>query len=155
MGKRSKQKGARGELQAVAFLQEWWRRLEPEARFVRTPRSGGWGVHAGAGFKARGDVMFDPSTCRLFPFSVEVKWRKVITQAAIEHFFVGQASPIHGYWVQCCDAATSDGLEPLLLFRGDRMPWRACYRTRQRSRTIVLVDHLVTLDPALFVKEAA
>ncbi len=156
MGKRSKVKGARGELEAVAILQPWWRRLEPEAVFARTPGSGGWSTSKTFSLKCRGDIMVDPETCKRFPFSVEVKFQKVITLAAIEHFIAGEASPINAFWQQCLDAAEFDNLEPLLLFRGNRMPWRACYLVQRPvpSRRIVLTDHLVAMNPLKFAKEA-
>lgn len=153
-------KGKEGELEVVKLLQEWWRRLEPEARFVRTPRSGGWGSTVGPGFKARGDVMVDRETCRRFPFSVEVKWRKEVTRVAIEHFVAGEPSPIAGYWAQCQKAAADDRLRPLLVFRGNGtshrpFPWRAVWTDSRGRRRMSLLDSFLQHEPAAFAAPEA
>jgi len=134
-------KGAFGELEVVRILEPWWRQLEPDATFVRTPRSGGWASSKTAGFKARGDVMVDPETCTLFPFSVEVKFRRQAMTVrekingkpfrvrragawSYELFLAGDPrSPVLRWWRQCEAAARFDGLKPLLFFRGNRMSW--------------------------------
>lgn len=113
-------KGNSGELEVITYLQPWWRRLEPEAAFVRTPRSGGWGSTKTQGFKARGDVMVDPDTCKLFPFSVEVKRREAWSP---EVFLSGRKSPAWSWWAQTCKAADGDGQRPMLWFRRNREAW--------------------------------
>lgn len=105
-------KGAAGELEVARLLEPWWRRLEPEARFIRTPGSGGW-RHA-RGFRASCDLMPDPQTCRLFPFSLEVKRKEAWSE---QQFCSDKPSPVWKWWAQCCKAAATDGLRPMLWFR--------------------------------------
>lgn len=131
IGRHAKGKGADGELQVIRLIQPWWRRLEPEALFVRTPGSGGWKY--ASSFKARGDLQVNPATTLLFPFSVEVKWRNGWSDEFLfgrrpgqEH--LGDASPVWDWWYQCCDAAQDDGFQPMLWFRKDRAPWRVMIR---------------------------
>lgn len=126
IGRHAKGKGARGELQVIKLVQPWWRRLEPEAVFVRTPGSGGW-RHAPA-FKARGDLLVDPQTTKLFPFSVECKWQEGWGTGLLFGDYTGKrhgddSSPIWGWWAQCCEAARVDGLLPMLWFRKNSSPW--------------------------------
>lgn len=125
-GRRSKGKGARGELQVIKVVQPWWSRLEPEAVFVRTPGSGGW-RHAPA-FKARGDLLVDPQTTKFFPFSIECKWQEGWGTGLLFGVYTGKrqgddSSPIWGWWAQCCEAARVDGLRPMLWFRKNGSPW--------------------------------
>jgi hypothetical protein len=154
LGRRSSQKGRVAELKVRDFLQEWWRQLEPEARFVRTPRSGGWGVTAGAEFQARGDIMVGKKNCKRFPFCVEVKWRKTVLDSSVEHFFEGKESPVDSFWAQCQEAATHDGLRPLLIFRGNRMPWRAVWIDTRGRRRIALLETFLKYEPETFATES-
>ncbi len=122
MGKAWKQ----AEREVAKLLQEWWRVLEPQATFMRTPGSGAWATsHSIKGFTARGDILVDPGTCHYWPYSVEIKFRQTVTPASIKHFEEGKKSPINGFWKQCCDAAEKDNQKPFLIFRGNRQPWRA------------------------------
>ena len=146
---RSGQKGARGEREVAKALELWWRGLEPATVFVRTPRSGGWANKRATGFKARGDIMFDPSTCDLFPFSVEVKWRATITPIAVDYFALGKPSKITGYWEQCERAAKDDGLRPLLVFRGNKMAWWVSY-VEGGCFVLERLSQFVARDPAKF-----
>jgi hypothetical protein len=150
LGRRSSRKGRVAELQVRDFLQAWWRQLEPEARFVRTPRSGGWGVTAGAEFQARGDIMVGKKNCKRFPFCVEVKWHKTVVDGSVEHFIEGKESPVNAFWAQCQEAASHDGLRPLLIFRGNNMPWRVVWLDAKRGRQIRLLESFVRLDPEAF-----
>lgn len=105
-------KGPSGELEVAKILQPWWRQLEPAAQFVRTPGSGGW-RHARI-FGSRGDLMADKETCKLFPFSLEVKRREGWTY----DWFLGfKPSPVWKWWKQTQQAATDDGRRPMLWFR--------------------------------------
>lgn len=148
-GKHSKAKGSAGELQVIRLIQPWWRQVEAEAVFRRTPGSGGWA--RSKGFKARGDVQADKETASLWRWSVEIKWRASITDAAIQHFQEGGDSPIWSFWRQSCEAAELDGLHPMLWFRGNRMPWRiVCHHldgVRMWEESTFL-----QLDPRLFLK---
>lgn len=150
LGRKSSRKGRVAELKIRDLLQAWWRQLEPEAKFVRTPRSGGWGVSAGAEFQARGDIMVGKKNCKRFPFCVEVKWRKNVVNSSVEHFFEGKESPVDDYWAQCQEAATHDGLRPLLVFRGNNMPWRVVWLDDSGTRQMRLFESFARLDPASF-----
>lgn len=118
-------KGKRAELEVAKLCEAWWRALEPECRFVRTPASGGWhGPDVRAEFKTSGDLM---STAKLWPFSVEVKKRE---GWSLEWLSFGRPSPVWAWWEQCRKAAREDGREPLLLFTRNRAPWLAMARRR-------------------------
>lgn len=112
VGRRSKGKGAGAELEVGRILTPWWRRLEPEARFVRTPGSGGW-RHA-KGFRARGDLVHDPECVKLWPFSLEVKRREGWSEL---NFQTGGRSPVWQWWLQTQRAALDDCRRPMLWFR--------------------------------------
>ncbi len=132
IGRHSKRKGASNELQVIRLLTPWWRQLEPEALFIRTPASGGW-RHAGS-FKARGDLLVDPGTCKLFPFSVEVKCREGWSDGLLfgrseSKRHIGDASPIWAWWNQCSTSALADGLRPMLWFRKNHSPWYVMIET--------------------------
>jgi len=147
----------KAERDVAKELQDWWRRLEPRARFSRTPGSGGWATARafdGARAKMRGDVTVVSGAVR-WPFSVEVKFRDEVTPGAIERFLVGQRSVIDRWWRQCCAAAEKDGLRPLLVFRGDRMPWRVVYQEAGEERPrLRLLSTLVRYDPEPFAKSS-
>ncbi len=146
--KSARQKGNKAEREVAAFLQAWWRVLEPEAVFFRTPGSGAWAsTHQTTGMKSRGDIMVNPETCKFFNFSVEVKHRAVITPAAIRHFEEGVKSPINAYWKQCVDNAAKDGLNPMLVFRGNRQPWRAAVLRSDGERWVTSLDSLCGCSP--------
>lgn len=164
-------KGAEGELEVAKSLQAWWRQLEPDAVFVRTPRSGGWASSHTAGFKARGDVMVDRELCRQFPFSVEVKWRRQAMHVgsgrkrryrrgawSLEKFLAGDPrSPVLGWWRQCVEAATKDGLRPILWFRGNNMGWLVMLEAAMLRRLRMppsLVPGLVVDGVEVYVLEA-
>ncbi len=126
IGRHSKRKGAAAELEAIRIIQPWWRRLEPQALFVRTPGSGGW-KHS-TSFKARGDLQVDPKTTLLFPFSVEVKKREGWSDGLLFGRATGRAagddsSPIWGWWAQVKKAAVDDGFRPMLWFTKNNAPW--------------------------------
>ena len=123
IGRHAKRKGAKAELEAIRIIQPWWRRLEPQALFVRTPGSGGW-KHS-TSFKARGDLQVDPATTRLFPFSVEVKKREGWSDGLLfgDAIKRGDASPIWAWWEQTRAAALADGFRPMLWFTKNNSPW--------------------------------
>lgn len=149
-------KGGVGEREVIALLQPWWRQLEPEATFHRTPGSGGWAKtrKVPPGFKGHGDLITDPETCRLFPWSIEVKWRKSISDRSVSNFAEGKPSPIWGYWRQCSDDADRNVLRPMLWFRGRnvkgrRMPWRVVTRGEGVLK-IRLATELFEIHPMYF-----
>lgn len=146
-----KAKGREAEHDVIAPLQEWWRRVEPAAVFFRTPRSGGWSNAAATGMKTRGDLCYDPTTCSRFPFSVEVKNHKTIIAGAIERFVADDKSSLEKFWNQCVKAAALEGLAPLLVFRGNRMPFRVAYLDEDSNRHVRLLSTFLTNDPNRFL----
>ncbi len=144
---RGKGKGAKGELEAAALLQAWWRRLEPDTVLRRTPGSGGW--TRSRGDHAKGDVRPEPGTCSLWGFSVGIKRREECDEAAIANFIRGGLSPVWGWWEQCVRGAEHDGLRPLLLCRGNRMPW-SCVLEEGGRIWLFREEAFFALDPAWF-----
>lgn len=116
-------KGPRGEKEVAKILMDWWRPAFPNAVFVRTPGSGGWGgqsrIHqyVKGGMRASGDLM---TTCQEFPFSVEVKREQNWTH---ERMREGRPSPVWKWWIQAQTQANNDDLIPMLWFRHNREPW--------------------------------
>lgn len=116
----SRGKGAKGERAVAAQLEAWWRAVEPSARFVRTPGSGGWGKpEHRADLRASGDLS---TTATRFPWVVEVKHRE---EWSLLRLVSGMPSPVWSWWRQAQVAAEEMGMEPLLVFRKNREPWRA------------------------------
>lgn len=112
-------KGGRAEREVATIVQEWWRRLETKAEFVRTPQSGGWGKARGrkvaAHFNACGDLM---TTGLRFPFCVEVKWRE---SWSYDNLTRGKPTPPWEWWRQCIAAAEEQEGVPMLWMRKDRI----------------------------------
>ncbi len=115
IGKSSKAKGAKAELEVARLLDPWWSRLEPGARFIRSPGSGGW-RHAKR-FGARGDLMPDPDLVKQFPFVLEVKRREGWSEEGFLLGSRGGKSPVWSWWQQCQKAAEDAALRPMLWFR--------------------------------------
>lgn len=113
----ARRKGNEAEREVAALLETWWRRLDPAARFVRTPLSGGW-THGRDDFGARGDLMSksDPP----FPWCVEVKRRE---RWNLDRVLRGQASPLWGWWRQACDDAAAARLAAMLWARQNNGEW--------------------------------
>ena len=104
--------------------------------------------------------MFDPTTCKDFPFSVEVKWRKVVKLSSWENFVRGSPSVIDGYWEQCVRSAKADGLQPLLVARGNRQPWRVVHYGNKVEivngearpvRVVRLLESFLKIEPTRFL----
>lgn len=113
-----RQKGNKAEREVAGKIEKWWRRVEPEARFVRTPLSGGWGgPDLRAGFNASGDLM---TTAKHFPFAVEVKRRE---GWSLENFKAGRACPAWQWWWQTQEAAAEMRKVPMLWLRHNREDW--------------------------------
>jgi hypothetical protein len=117
MGRR---KGNVAEREVAKLLEAWWRRYDPEARFERTPLSGG--LQHAVEFDVVGDVMV---RARGFPWSVEVKRRESVM---VGRFVAGRPTAIWGWWREAQDDAQSSGREPMLWFRRNREPWRVLIR---------------------------
>lgn len=114
-----RRKGCESERVVAALLTEWWRRLEPDCEFVRTPSSGGWSTpKIRAEFRASGDVM---TTATRFPFSVEAKRRE---RFCWDRVFASRPSPVWAWWDQTCRAAAEQRAVPMLWLRKNREPWR-------------------------------
>lgn len=113
-------KGPRGELEVRDLFAAWWAHVEPETKFVRTPRSGGW--HASAEFRAAGDLMCTPGS--RFPYCVEVKRREGWSEERFLEIGPPRPSPVWKWWEQARrDARKIGGVYPLLAFRKNRRPW--------------------------------
>ena len=113
-----RQKGSRGERELAKTIEAWWQRLEPDARFKRTPGSGGWSSpDVRSAFRTSGDLV---TTAKRWPWCVEVKWRENWSR---EWLTQGRASPVWGWWRQCQKAALECDQWPAMFFRKNRTPW--------------------------------
>lgn len=121
-------KGNTAELEVARILEPWWRQLEPEAAFVRTPRSGGW-TQGRDLFDARGDLMV--KLAPRFPWCVEVKRREAWS---LQNFEDGRSCPVWGWWEQSCNDAFIAKRVPMLWFRQNLRPWIVVV-------PMLLVDH--------------
>lgn len=132
-------KGQRGEREVCNLLMNWWTPYYPDAVFIRTPGSGGWG--GGSKFhqsvktdmRASGDVM---TTLREFPFSVEVKWRE---KWSMDRVLKGRPSPVWDWWKQAQSQAIKDGLQPMLWFRRNRERWSVFLDLEYASKRVAVV----------------
>ena len=118
IGKSSKAKGAAAELEVRNLVQAWWRQLEPECVFARTPSSGGWSAPSMRGeFKVAGDLT---TTAQHWPFTVEVKRREGWSDKALVE---GYRSPVWDWWRQVITSAAEEGRTPMLWFRRSHIKW--------------------------------
>jgi hypothetical protein len=125
----SRQKGATAELEVASMLQRWWREVEPGCVFKRTPSSGGWSKgDAGADFGACGDLV---TSAKTFPWCVEIKRREGWAWGPL---LADRPSPVWRWWGQALTAAMEARLEPILVFRHNREPWRAMLRLTEAER---------------------
>lgn len=119
----SRSKGVRGELEVAKILKEWFAPIAPDAEWVRTPCSGGWGGHcetnqrARAELKASGDIM---CTYPDFPFCVEVKRGE---SWSLTRLINCRSSPVWKWWRQCQREAEEIHRVPMLWFRHNRESW--------------------------------
>ena len=154
----AREKGKIAEREVAALLERWWRLLEPDCRFVRTPQSGGWhGADVRAEFRAAGDIM---TTAARFPWCIEVKRREGWAWTPL---LAGKASPIWKWWEQTCRDATVVSLLPMLWFRHNREPWtillvrpppivHSRFVTRLRGDLVLVrADALLAVQPALLL----
>lgn len=111
-------KGPVAEREVAGLIKPWWRQLEPEALFVRTPLSGGWhDEEHRKDFKATGDIM---TSALKWPFDIEVKRREGWSEP---EFVAGRPSPVWQWWRQCQISAWPNRNEPMLWLRRNRRPW--------------------------------
>jgi hypothetical protein len=105
-------KGREAEREVARLCQAWWRRLDPECEFARTPLSGGWsGPTVRAHFRASGDLM---TTSDNWPFTVEVKRRECWN---VDRLFKGLSSPAWAWWRQAVEQALEESGVPMLWAR--------------------------------------
>jgi hypothetical protein len=154
-------KGKTAEREVVHILQNWWRKHEPDAEFVRTPMSGGWshGTTAREGFRSAADIM---TTSEIFPFSVEIKRRE---GWSFERLRDGKKSPVLGWWRQTRSEARDNKQVPMLWVRRSRMPWQvilpdafvvACWeREREGTRKLPVLAWSYRPFPDALAFEAA
>lgn len=115
----SRQKGATAEREVAKLHAEWWGRLEPGCKFVKTPLSGGFsGPTVREAFEMSGDLM---TTAKRFPFAVEVKRREGWCWRNVSR---GLPSPVWSWWRQAIKAAAEMHRRPALWFRKSREEWR-------------------------------
>lgn len=133
----SRQKGNEAERDVAKLLEAWWQTYEPDARFVRTPLSGGWGGPTLRGdFGAAGDLM---TTSKEFPFAVEVKRREGWTW---ERLLVGKPSPVWDWWRQAQDQADEMKKIPTLWIRKNREKvWRVMLPAKELALWDVEPEH--------------
>lgn len=113
----SRQKGNAAEREVAKIIEHWWQPFEPEAHFVRTPLSGGWGGPSLRGtFGAAGDLM---TTSKTFPFAVEVKRREGWTWGRL---LKGKPSPVWDWWLQAQVQGEEMQKIPMLWLRKNREP---------------------------------
>lgn len=125
----SRTKGSRNEREIAKLLESWWAGVEPGAKFVRTPLSGGWsGADVRAGFQASGDLM---TTAKWFPWVVEIKRRE---NWAWSTLLAGKQSPIWAWWAQAIKAADEMRKVPGLVFRKNRESWHLLLPSNEFGR---------------------
>lgn len=116
--KNGRRKGAVAEIEVSKLLAAWWNQYEPNARFKRTPLSGGWGDREVRGeFKVAGDIC---TTSAAWPFTVEVKRREGWTFRSLA---AGRPVAVWAWWRQTLAAAAEENRIPLLWFRHNEQPW--------------------------------
>lgn len=114
-------KGNAAEREIAKKIQEWWGSVEPSAKFMRSPGSGGWSTsEVRSEFKAHGDII---TTATRFPFSIEVKRREQWTLKQLIKY--PPSGPVWGWWIQCQVDAIEAQKEPLMVFRKNKECWRA------------------------------
>ena len=115
LGRKSKSKGSRFELEIAKVLDDWFYAEEKakiglERVLRRTPLSGGW--------CKTGDIQIDPRVEKEaglppYPFHTELKKREGWN---LEQILLNEKCPIiHEWWKQCTDEAR-EGAIPLLIF---------------------------------------
>lgn len=153
----SRAKGASFERDVAKILKKWWT-VEPDSKFIRTPGSGAFGTrNQTSSVTVRGDIIVDNPGGTRWPWSVECKNVRTITDGAINNFKLRRKSSIDKYWKQCLEGAKGDRLDPLLVFRGLRMdPWCAFYDKfvdeNNPEFTVAPLEYLLNQPPELYAK---
>ena len=111
-GINSRDKGRRGETQALEQLKDWW-----GSEFARTPSSGGFKTKKfRQDWNAEGDIVTPDQT---FPFAVEVKWQEEWT---LDQLLTAPKTKVWDWWEQA-KRETADDRLTLLVFKKNRQPW--------------------------------
>ena len=114
----SRDKGGRGEREAVKLLESWW-----GSEFSRTPGSGAFAtITQRTDLNVSGDVSTpDPN----FPFIVEVKWHEGWD---LDQLIKSDKGKVWQWWKQAKEQAEDTNKYPLLLMKRNRNPWYyMCY----------------------------
>jgi hypothetical protein len=105
----SGRKGRKGERDVAKMCEEWWRKVDKQCEFKRTPLSGGWAnENIRSHFKASGDLM---TTSDKWIFTVEVKRRE---DWSLNNLFDGKPTTAWKWWIQALDQAYEEDNEPML-----------------------------------------
>lgn len=137
MGKMSREKGRRGELEAARIFSSWWcgdtslLKAKAEALPIRrTPMSGGWARAKGIG----GDLVPVHDSCRDFNIlSVEVKNNEGWD---FDGILKNKKWPVCAWWKQCVEAADASKSVPLLVMTKNHHPFYFCFDRRNWKRLI-------------------
>ena len=106
MGKRSRDKGARGEREVVRLLRD---ELRP-----------GWNVERFGTGESGHDIRVTSPDGEPWPWAVEVKR---YADFSVGEVLRGPSARWLEWWAQAVDQGERSSREPLLLTRGDRRPW--------------------------------
>jgi hypothetical protein len=124
MGKKSRDKGSRGQREVAKLLSPWW-----GAEFTSTPMSGGFATKRFRDdWNAAADIVTPDET---FPFSVEVKWQE---DWNMEQLLTSDVTKMWKWWDQCIEEAPADKI-PLLVFKRNRQPWY--YMIEEKKGTLI------------------
>lgn len=143
-GRSAKRKGAEAERQVRDLIQAWWRQLEPECTFARTPQSGGWAAPKVRGdFKVAGDLT---TTAKQWPFTLEVKRRE---SWSVKVLLSGRPSPAWNWWGQVMGAAAEERAHPMLWMKQSNTPWLVMLESRVWQRSGLLGEVVSCSDLTL------
>lgn len=114
----SSAKGRRGEREVASLCEKWWRKVDKNCEFKRTPLSGGWATQTiRSHYRACGDLM---TTSNKWPFTVEVKFRE---DWSLDNLFNGKRTNVWNWWIQATSQANDEKSIPMLWIRKRRVPW--------------------------------
>lgn len=138
MGKKSKDKGGRGERAAAKCFRDWW-----GTDFTRTPASGGFATQKFRDdWNAAGDLVTPDPT---FPFCVECKW---VEDWTLEQVLRNDGCLIFQWWQQARAECPPNKL-PLLVFKRNNHPFYCLVESDDLPNTHYLRDvryYTVTLS---------
>lgn len=151
----SRQKGSVAEREVAALMRDWWRALEPDCEFCKTPLSGGWQTpQLRVGFKMTGDLC---TTAKHLPWTLEIKRRE---SWSLDRLLAGKKSPVWSWWRQAQAQGDEASLVPMLWLRKNREPWRIMlplsyvkHRPIAGCRAILAIDSVDfgTLVPSIML----